>query len=221
MLSSVGSGILHSAYKVQYTLKYLLWNYKPRTEFQDSHNHTLPVNTGKFSVFIPSEDHIKRHLPHINVALSEYPHNSEPTLRLIQRSPTYTAVTMDTLNSDINNATTQQPSKKRRNSRAKKKHQEEEEEVDPVEKLVAHGWARKDNVSANKVFLCGPLVVSGRLHATDKLCLRGDFHVTDKVECEGNFTLFGTITCRYVRGSIRYRLSDRSPRLPSGHASRV
>lgn len=89
----------------------------------------------------------------------------------------------------------QQPSKKRP-SRAKKKGKEKK--TDPIAKLVDRGWAKEGDISANTVFVPGPMVIQGRLHATDKLCLRGDFVVTNRLECEGTFTLCGELSCWYV-----------------------
>ncbi|KAI0876080.1 hypothetical protein GGS24DRAFT_258457 [Hypoxylon argillaceum] len=86
----------------------------------------------------------------------------------------------------------QQPSKKRP-SRAKKKGKEKR--TDPIAKLVDRGWAKEGDISANTVFVPGPMVIQGRLHATDKLCLRGDFVVTNRLECEGTFTLCGELSC--------------------------
>ncbi|TRX94508.1 hypothetical protein FHL15_004663 [Xylaria flabelliformis] len=106
---------------------------------------------------------------------------------------------MDTSkNNDNKSGTTQQQSSKpRRPSRAKKKKPEQEgegeEELNEVERLVAKGWTKGNNITANKVFLSGQVIVEGLLHATDKLCLRGDFIVTEKLECEGNFTLSGDL----------------------------
>ncbi|KAI1170743.1 hypothetical protein F4777DRAFT_101927 [Nemania sp. FL0916] len=65
----------------------------------------------------------------------------------------------------------------------------------PVEDLLDQKWAKEENLSANKAFISGPLVVEGRLHATHKLCLRGNFLVMNKLECEGNFTLNGVVEC--------------------------
>lgn len=113
---------------------------------------------------------------------------------------------METISNNANHANqaaTQQPLKMRRSSRADQKPQEEEvKEVHHVKQLIAHGWRPKDDVSANTVFLFGPVVVCGRLHATDKLCLRGVFYIVGGVWCEGNFTLYGTVTSWYVRCSL-------------------
>ncbi|KAI1742210.1 hypothetical protein F4680DRAFT_446277 [Xylaria scruposa] len=109
-------------------------------------------------------------------------------------------INMDTSKNNDNNSGTQQSSNSRRRSRAKKKKpeqegwgEEEEEELNEVERLVAKGWTKGKNVTANKVFLSGQVIVDGLLHATDKLCLSGDFIVTEKLECEGNFTLSGNL----------------------------
>lgn len=64
--------------------------------------------------------------------------------------------------------------------------------------MVVEGWTKEKDITANKVFLSGPLIIDGRLHATDKLCLSGDFIVTDKLECEGNFTLSGSVRLWYI-----------------------
>ncbi|KAI0542266.1 hypothetical protein GGR58DRAFT_302026 [Xylaria digitata] len=102
---------------------------------------------------------------------------------------------MDTVKNDEKQIGTQRSSQRRRSSSTNKRI-EEKEGVDRVVQLEAGGWTRAKSLSANKVFLSGLLIVEGRLHATDKLCLCGDFHVTDKLECEGNFTLRGTVECR-------------------------
>ncbi|TGJ87716.1 hypothetical protein E0Z10_g1032 [Xylaria hypoxylon] len=88
-----------------------------------------------------------------------------------------------------------QRSSKRRRSLSTKKRAEEYEGIDRLGQLVANGWSREKNMSANKLFLSGQLIIEGRLHATDKLCLCGDFAVTNKLECEGNFTLQGSVEC--------------------------
>ncbi|KAI0456122.1 hypothetical protein F5B21DRAFT_468793 [Xylaria acuta] len=102
---------------------------------------------------------------------------------------------MATFKDSSNHPGTQRSSGQHRRSRAKKKRPEQggEEEPNEVEKLLAKGWTKKKNITANKVFLSGQLIIEGLLHATDKLCLHGDFVVTDKLECEGNFTLSGTV----------------------------
>ncbi|KAJ8120159.1 hypothetical protein ONZ43_g3066 [Nemania bipapillata] len=100
---------------------------------------------------------------------------------------------MDTPESGSNLHGTQQPFGQRRRSVAKKKGKQKE--TDPIARLVNQGWAKKANLSANTVFVCGPMVVKGRLHATDKLCLCGDFVVTNRLECEGTFTLCGVLSC--------------------------
>ncbi|KAJ8124226.1 hypothetical protein O1611_g9416 [Lasiodiplodia mahajangana] len=105
---------------------------------------------------------------------------------------------MDKIKDNSNHPPTQRPFRSRRRSRASKKEAEEEEDeqLDHLSQLVAQGWKREDSLMANKVFLCGPLIVQGRLYATDKLCMRGDFLVTGKLECEGTLTLHGSIACR-------------------------
>ncbi|KAI1755422.1 hypothetical protein F4782DRAFT_404645 [Xylaria castorea] len=104
---------------------------------------------------------------------------------------------MDTFKNGDNNSGTQRSPKQRRRSRARKKKPEQEgeggKELNDVEKLVAKGWTKEKDITANKVFLSGLVLAEGRLHATDKLCLRGDFIVTDRLECEGNFTLSGSV----------------------------
>ncbi|KAI0118786.1 hypothetical protein GGR51DRAFT_497638 [Nemania sp. FL0031] len=96
-----------------------------------------------------------------------------------------------------NQPSTQRPPRSRRRSRAGKKDEQEEveQELDPLSRLVAKGWSKEDNLMADKIFLCGPLIVKGRLYATDKLCLRGDFVVTDRLECKGTLTLHGGLSC--------------------------
>ncbi|KAI0439601.1 hypothetical protein F4803DRAFT_32378 [Xylaria telfairii] len=94
-----------------------------------------------------------------------------------------------------NHAGSLQSSKQKRRSRAKKNRLEEDGEkvAKEIERMMARGWTKEKDITANKVFLSGPLIVDGRLHATDKLCLSGDFIVTNKLECEGNFTLSGCV----------------------------
>ncbi|KAI1126678.1 hypothetical protein F5Y10DRAFT_266881 [Nemania abortiva] len=101
---------------------------------------------------------------------------------------------MDETNNDGNHTQSQQPSRQKRRPRAKKA-EKKKDAPDPIGRLVAKGWTTEDNISANKVFLPGRMLVKGRLHATDKLCLRGDYVVGSRLECEGTFTLFGSLSC--------------------------
>ncbi|KAI3336702.1 hypothetical protein HD806DRAFT_528296 [Xylariaceae sp. AK1471] len=61
----------------------------------------------------------------------------------------------------------------------KVKVEDKDEEVDELE---VQGWTREKDITANKVFLSGQVIIEGRLHATGKLCLKGRFFVTDKLE---------------------------------------
>ncbi|GAP86481.1 hypothetical protein SAMD00023353_1900950 [Rosellinia necatrix] len=89
-----------------------------------------------------------------------------------------------------------QPQPRRRSYNKKNSEgQEDDESNSPVEQLVANGWSREKAIMADKIFLCSCVVVEGRVHATNKLCLCGKLVATEGLECGGNFTLCGKLGC--------------------------
>ncbi|KAI0969215.1 hypothetical protein F4678DRAFT_439747 [Xylaria arbuscula] len=93
---------------------------------------------------------------------------------------------------------------RRRKARIRTKANEKERTKNVTEDwLLEGGWKIEKELSANKAFLCGPLIVEGRLHATDKLCLRGRVAVMGRFECEGNFTLCGSLHCRNAPAVVK------------------
>ncbi|KAI1313646.1 hypothetical protein F5Y03DRAFT_337288 [Xylaria venustula] len=112
---------------------------------------------------------------------------------------------METSNMDNKHPETLQLSPaRRRKARFRTKANEKERTKRVTEDwLLESGWKIEKDLSANKTFLCGPLIIEGRLHATDKLCLRGRVAVMGKLECEGNLTLCGSLHCRTAPAVVK------------------